>query len=132
MKMPNNLYIANIIHPFLKYWLSATACSDCYVRRKVVFENNTHIILHHYSHASYSGRFSDNNTCAAYQKLYLKSDLFNINGKPTVSLIQGDKELIRWDGRLNKSRLLDDCSANGIIFFNQEIKQFSFYNNGYP
>lgn len=126
MKMPGNLYGPQILHPILKSWLVGTTCSDCYVRRKVVFENDHYIVMHHYSHASYAGRFSSNSACAAYQELYQKCDLMDADGNPTAALKQGYKELMRWDGRLNKSKILDDCKAAGIVFTDVEIKQFSF------
>ena len=78
-------------------------------------------MLKHNSHASYAGRFSDNGACKAYAKLYRKADLLaNEPGfsRETISrnLSHGDGEMARWDGRISKSKVLDECKAMGITF----------------
>jgi hypothetical protein len=107
----------NCNHPILAKWLSATTCDTVWVRRSVLLENGTHIVLKHNSHASNCGRFYDNTACRAYAKLYLKSTLLHTDASGgTPNLSQGSGELKRWDGRISLREVLEACRQMGVSF----------------
>jgi hypothetical protein len=107
----------NSNHPLLEKWLSATTCDKVWVRRSVLFENDTHIVLKHNSHASYCGRFYDNTACRALAKLYLKSTLLHTDASGgTPHLGQGSGELKRWDGRSSLREVFEECRQMGVSF----------------
>lgn len=104
-------------HPILEKWLSDTTCNKYHIKRSVLFENETHIVLKHGSHAEYCGRFSGVQTCNAYAALYLKSDLQEGKGDRNSTLRGGlFGYLKRWEGRINKALVLEDCARMGVVF----------------
>lgn len=108
-------------HPLLKRWLVGTTCYRGYVRRSVLFENQTHIVFKHNSHASYVDRMRGSCTCQAYAALYRKSDLALDSRQYNRNLFLGGGDLARWEGRISSARILADCKAMGIVFGAAEI-----------
>lgn len=99
-------------HALLGGWLKATTCSDYRVRRSVLLENETHIVLKHNSHSAWCGRFSGHGTCGAYAHLYAKETL--LTGRR--NLAYGEGALKCWEGRIALSRVRFDCEALGVNF----------------
>lgn len=110
------MYPNDIKHPILAKWLSGTTCYNYWIGRSVLFENPDYIVLKHNSHASYIGRFSDNAACRAYAALFRKADLVPDASGNNRNLAIGSNAMKRWEGRIAKSKLLDDCRAMGIMF----------------
>lgn len=105
-----------IEHPILAKWLRGTTCFVYWVGRSVLFENGDYIVLKHNSHAGYAGRFSDTGACRAYAELYRKADLIVDEKGWNYNLFNGTGEIARWEGRISKSQVLDDCRQMGILF----------------
>lgn len=102
-------------HPILSRWLWGTTCSRWVVKRSILFENDDYIVLKHNAHSEYLGRMSGSSCCQSYAKLYRKSDMLdrdNYNRK----LQTGYDEMKRWDGRISKTKVRDECRDMGIIF----------------
>jgi hypothetical protein len=110
------LFDRDILHPILAKWLRGTTCYTYWVGRSVLLENDDYIVLKHNSHASYCGRFSDNLACRAFAALYRKSDLSVDDKGYNRNLDQGVGSVKRWEGRINKSVVRDDCQQMGIVF----------------
>lgn len=110
------MYASEIKHPLLAKWLADTTCHNYWIGRSVIFENENYIVLKHNSHASYCGRFSDNGACHAYAELYRKSDLALDAAGYNQNLYTGNGQLKRWEGRIARSRVLEDCRQMGINF----------------
>lgn len=103
-------------HPIVDKWLRGTTCHQYWIGRGVLFENADYIVLKHNSHIIYRGRFNPPGTCRAYAKLYRKADLC-VEGKGCNNCLDlGAGEIVKWEGRIAKSRVLEDCKAMGIIF----------------
>lgn len=102
-------------HPILQRWLGGSTCSNSTVRRSVLFESETHIILRHYAHASYCGRMYGSKNCEAYAALYLKADFATARPNDRIWML-GSGHLKQWAGRLSRARVLDDCKDMGISF----------------
>lgn len=98
-------------HPILDIWLSGTTCSHPRIKRSVLFENDTHIVLKHSSHSEYMGRFSGVATCRAYAMLVEKTSFSNDR-----DVLYGFGGIKRWEGRINPKTVLADCAALGIVF----------------
>lgn len=119
------MWPGEITHPILAGWLRGTTCHNYWIGRSELFENADYIVLKHNSHASYSGRFSDNGACKSYAALYRKSDL-----EPDVTgynrnLFNGDGYLKRWEGRIARTRVLEDCRDMGILFESTQTSSLS-------
>lgn len=110
------MWPGEIAHPILRNWLRATTCHNYWIGRSVLFENADYIVLKHNSHASYCGRFSDNGACRAYAELYRKSDLALDDAGYNRNLFIGDGQIMRWEGRISKSKVMADCRDMGIFF----------------
>jgi len=104
----------------LSEWLRGCTCTVWRKKpiRRILLENDTHIVLKHESHAEYINRFDGNSTCAAYAVLYLKSDIeANPDGLWAGLGLDKIPVLKRWcGGRIAASRVRNDCAADGIIF----------------
>lgn len=117
LPVATHIYKNQYTHPILTDWLSGTACDNYYIPKYVIFENDFYIVMHHSSHPSYTTRFNNVSCCKAYQVLYRKSDLIDINGTSTYELkTGGTKEIKTWEGRINKSKIKADCLNIGIEF----------------
>lgn len=103
-------------HPILKRWLAGTTCFRNHVRRSVLFENQTHIVLKHNSHATYVDRMSGTRCCQAYAALYRKSDLAFDAKQSNRNLLLGYGALLHWTGRISRARILAECNEMGIDF----------------
>lgn len=101
----------------LKEWLVGTTCHRDVVKRSVLLENDTHVVLKHNAHAEYCGRSSGVSCCQSYAKLYAKA-IFDENFPDyRRSMFYGDNELLMWEGRINKTKVLADCQQQlGVIF----------------
>ena len=119
--MMPHMYESDIENPILKKWLSGTTCHSYWIGRSVLFESDDYIVLKHNSHASYCGRFYDNTACKAYARLYRKSDFILDDLGYNQNLFSGHGEIKQWNGRISKSKVLDDCCDMGIVF-SKEIK----------
>ena len=80
-----------------------------------MFENETHIVLRHYSHAEYCGRWVGSKTCESYAKLHTKEEiaqqrLHNGHGGIFMPWVK------EWRGRINPKRVLADCKDLGVEF----------------
>ena len=111
-----SMWPGEINHPILKNWLRGTTCHNYWVGRSVLFENADYIVLKHNSHASYAGRFSDNGACKSYAALYRKSDLEMDATGYNRHLFEGRGHLKRWEGRISKIKVLEECREIGVVF----------------
>lgn len=91
-------------------WLRGTTC-DRPQRKRVVWENDSFILLKHNSHSEYINRFNGVDTCQSYVELYRKADLRKLHhGRPLdVHRIA----LGHWGGRWNKTNLADAMAIVG-------------------
>ncbi|MBP8275567.1 MAG: hypothetical protein KAX55_01565 [Propionivibrio sp.] len=105
-----------INHPILKNWLKGTTCHNYWIGRSVIFENTDYIVLKHNSHTSYCGRFSGSRTCKSYVALYRKADLAMDATGYSRNLFIGVGSIKRWEGRISKGVVRDECRSMGILF----------------
>lgn len=115
------LYANDIRHPILAKWLQNTTCHNYWIGRSVLFENDDYIVFKHNSHASYCGRFSDNGACRAYAELYRKADLSLDASGYNEKLFTGNGSISRWEGRIARSKVLEDCRQMGVHFTDSEV-----------
>jgi hypothetical protein len=103
-----------MIHSYRDAWLRGTTCAAKYRDpREVMFENDTHIVLKHRSHAEYTGRFSGTQTCESFAKLYEKKvlkDHLNRTGGMFAPYIK------EWKGRIYPQRVKAECKDLGVEF----------------
>lgn len=110
------MWPGDIAHPILKDWLRGTTCHNYWIGRSVLFENEHYIVLKHNSHVSYCGRFSPSSTCKAYAALYRKADLKPDAKGWNQDLFHGSGDIKRWEGRISKTKVRDECKDLGIVF----------------
>lgn len=92
----------------IKRWLFGKSCRCCYAKHILVFENETHVVLHHGAHASYVDRCTLVVNCPAYSALYEKSK-FDNSGRYNEALQLGYGFKHQWMGRTNKKKIRADC-----------------------
>lgn len=97
----------------LDRWLRGTTC-DRKERKSVLFENPLFIVFKHHSHSEYMGRFSGSACCTVYAILYDKRDIPSKGGFHNFTGTA--HHLAKWEGRINKTRILADCAGLGIVF----------------
>lgn len=102
-------------HPYLDAWLRGTTCQKRHIKREVLFENDTHIVLKHHSHAEYCGRAYGTQTCGAYAKLYEKK-AFEDQCRDFLYAGMFTACLKEWKGRINLKRVREDCKTLGVEF----------------
>lgn len=97
----------------LDRWLRGTTC-DRTERKSILFENPQFIVFKHHSHSEYLGRFSGSDCCRVYAVLYDKRDIPSKGGFHNFTCAV--QPLLKWEGRINTKRILDDCAGLGIRF----------------
>lgn len=101
----------------LKDWLKGTDCHKDRIKRSILFENNDYIVLKHNSHSCYSGQMLGSGCCYAYAELYKKAQLILRPGEMyNHNLYYGYGAGKRWEGRIDKSTVMNDCKVMGINF----------------
>lgn len=100
-------------HPYLVTWTRGTTCARTVT--KVLFENATHIVMHHHAHASYVDRTSGVRTCTAHANLYDKKEYDRrLGGRDYHGILF--KGVCEWTGRINPKTVKADCAALGVLF----------------
>jgi hypothetical protein len=97
----------------LERWLYSTTCYRPSVRRTVMFSSPTHIVLRHYAHGEYMGRFAVRANCEAGAYLYSRES-FATDDRVGINLTSVGGHLFKWVGRLSPKVILAECEAMGI------------------
>lgn len=103
-------------HPYLDIWLRGTTCDKPHIKREVLLESETHIVLKHGAHAEHINRFTGSLNCWSFARLYLKSDFEATAKEFDYHINLRAKYLKEWTGRINLKRVRADCEELGAVF----------------